>query len=116
MISTSSGRCFSKAAISGALQEVCPPTMAPSFVAVERIDIVLVSFWVNSPQKGPNSLTRSIGSDNSIYQLCLNAVDNIVAQPRDKVAVGEYFNILSVSRMSTDLPRLAPVLLFPTLE
>jgi len=34
----SEGRCFSKAAISGALQEVWPPTMAPCFVAVvERV-------------------------------------------------------------------------------
>ena len=32
-ISTSCGRCFSNAAISGALHDVCPPTIAPSFVA-----------------------------------------------------------------------------------
>jgi hypothetical protein len=35
-MSTSSGRCFSKAAISGALQEVCPPTIAPCLVAVKN--------------------------------------------------------------------------------
>ena len=35
MICTSSGRCFSKAAISGALQEVWPPTIAPCLVAVK---------------------------------------------------------------------------------
>jgi len=34
IMSMSDGRCFSKAAISGALQEVWPPTMAPCFVAV----------------------------------------------------------------------------------
>lgn len=33
MISTSSGRCLSKAASSGALQDVWPPTMAPTLVA-----------------------------------------------------------------------------------
>lgn len=33
-ISTSSGRCFSKAAISGALHDVCPPTIAPNLVAI----------------------------------------------------------------------------------
>lgn len=33
IISTSSGKCLSKAASSGALHEVCPPTMAPTFVA-----------------------------------------------------------------------------------
>ena len=32
-MSMSEGRCFSKAAISGALQEVWPPTIAPCFVA-----------------------------------------------------------------------------------
>jgi hypothetical protein len=32
-MSTSDGRCSSKAAISGALQEVWPPTIALSFVA-----------------------------------------------------------------------------------
>jgi hypothetical protein len=32
-MSTSAGKCFSKAAISGALHEVWPPTIAPSFVA-----------------------------------------------------------------------------------
>ena len=30
----SAGRCFSKAILSGALTEVCPATMAPTFVAV----------------------------------------------------------------------------------
>lgn len=34
---TSAGRCFSKASISGALQEVWPPTMAPTFVAVYTV-------------------------------------------------------------------------------
>lgn len=34
---TSEGRCFSKAAISGALHEVWPPTIAPNFVADDRI-------------------------------------------------------------------------------
>lgn len=33
-MSTSGGRCASNAAISGALHEVCPPTMAFIFVAV----------------------------------------------------------------------------------
>jgi hypothetical protein len=32
-MSTSAGRCFSNAAISGALQDVWPPTIAPCFVA-----------------------------------------------------------------------------------
>ena len=36
IIRTSSGRYFSNAAISGALHDVCPPTMAPSLVAAQK--------------------------------------------------------------------------------
>ena len=38
-MSTSAGKCFSKAAISGALHEVWPPTIAPCFVAA------VFSYW-----------------------------------------------------------------------
>lgn len=36
-ICTSSGRYFSNAAFSGAFTEVCPPTIAPTFVAVAQV-------------------------------------------------------------------------------
>ena len=35
-ISTSGGRYFSNAARSGALTDVCPPTIAPTFVAARQ--------------------------------------------------------------------------------
>lgn len=38
-ICTSSGRYFSNAAFSGAFTEVCPPTIAPTFVAVAQVTL-----------------------------------------------------------------------------
>lgn len=103
-ISTSSGRCFSKAAISGALQEVCPPTIAPSFVAVNGWELLVSSLRLWPTLHRP--LTRSIGSDNSIYKFRLDTVDDIVTQPRDKMAVDKYSDIFGVSRMSTEVHQL----------
>jgi hypothetical protein len=36
MMLTSLGKCFSNASISGALHDVCPPTMAPTLVAMRQ--------------------------------------------------------------------------------
>ena len=55
-ILTSSGRYFSNAVFSGALTEVCPATMAPTFVA-ERMGIprkiirVTANWMVNCEQR-----------------------------------------------------------------
>jgi hypothetical protein len=78
IISTSVGKCFSNAAISGALHEVCPPTMAPSFVAE------LVS---EASTQSIMRQTRPIFSHYTINILRLNAVDDVVATSRNKVAI-----------------------------
>lgn len=80
MISTSGGRCFLKATISGVLEDVWPPTMAPTFVATEKLGYYRsLPRWV--------TLTRSVCCHNLVDMLCFHTVDDVVAFSGDKMAV-----------------------------
>jgi hypothetical protein len=84
-MSTSEGRCFSKAAISGALQDVCPPTIALNFVA---------AIVRSSKDHRHGEPTRTIFCHNSVDILGFNAVDDIVTAPRNKMAIWKDRDIL----------------------
>ena len=92
MISTSDGRCFSKAAISGALQDVWPPTMAPCLVAKA----------VRHLQREQSTRTRSILGNNVIYGFRFYAVYYVVARPWNQMTIWiyEYIFLKSFSYMS----------------
>lgn len=91
-ISTSAGRCFSNAASSGALQEVWPPTMAPT----------LVAFFPRVRYTGPlqqdGSSLGSNGSKHTWPVLCHDPVDdaglytvkNEIANSGNEMAIREY--------------------------
>lgn len=87
MISTSSGRCFSKAAISGALQEVWPPTMAPCFVAMESF--VSTSLHIAEVR---SQHTRTILGSNLVNRSSLHVVDDIITGSRDEMSIWEYLD------------------------
>ena len=83
-ISTSSGRYFSKAAISGALQEVCPPTMAPCLVASRRL--------AAKKQAWRCFRTRSVLCDNFVYRSRLNVVNNVIACSGHEMSIWKYLH------------------------
>jgi hypothetical protein len=87
-MSTSSGRCFSNAAISGALQDVWPPTIALCFVAITAL------VPVTGEEVFDRSLrTRSVLSNHFVNGCGLNIVDYIVACPGYEMAIREYLDI-----------------------
>jgi hypothetical protein len=92
-MSTSDGRCFSKASISGALHEVWPPTMAPILVAG------IVSRAGHIPAEHQGEHTWTIFSDDTVNVLGFNTVNDVVTGSRYEMAVGEHVNtLLSTSK------------------
>lgn len=85
MMEASEGRCFSKASISGTLQDVCPPTMAFCLVASGRGKLKLAENTANSYEG--SRLTGCKLGYHLIDDLGLDAVDDKVANTRDEVAV-----------------------------
>jgi hypothetical protein len=78
-ISTSSGKCFSNAAISGALHEVWPPTIAPSFVAAQIRYLGVIEPFRRH--------TRAIFSDDAVDVFGFNTIDDVVTATRDEMAI-----------------------------
>lgn len=91
-MSTSSGRCFSNAAISGALQEVCPPTMAPCLVASTRSAGCHADFQL--------AHTRSIHGNHPVNGSSFDVVDYIVTCSSNEMAIGEYLDQLILCNFS----------------
>lgn len=67
-ISTSGGKCLSNAASSGALHDVCPPTIAPTLVAVQVRPKTKTD--TNRNIHGPYwATTRSITPASTLYRM-----------------------------------------------
>jgi hypothetical protein len=73
-ISTSSGRYFSNAVISGALQDVWPPTTAPTLVA-----IISYNNWTGN--------TWSICLDDLVDIFCFHGIENQITPSRYKMSI-----------------------------
>jgi hypothetical protein len=86
-MSTSSGRCFSKAAISGALHDVWPPTIAPCLVAGQKL--VMSQNWLWS-----RGHTWPIHCNYLVNRGCFHIVDDIITCSGYEVTIGEYFYLL----------------------
>ena len=80
---TSEGKCFSKASRSGALTEVCPATMAPTFVAASVFSLANQS----SRALNRTRLTRAILCDHSVDELGFDGVYDKVANPGYEVTI-----------------------------
>ena len=81
---TSSGRCFSNAAFSGALTEVCPATMAPTLVANAGSS---THEWTVTDHFAVR--TRTIFSDNSINKFGFDGIDDEIRGPGYVVTIGK---------------------------
>ena len=84
-ISTSAGRYFSKAAISGALQEVCPPTMAPCLVATQGVRRWHWRDHINH--------TRTVFSNNLANWGSFDIVDGVITCSGNEMAIGKNCNL-----------------------
>lgn len=82
---TSFGRYLSKACISGALQEVWPPTIAPTLVAAHLL--VQRSVGIREDH------TRAESLHDRINVLCLNTVNDEVAAAGHKMASLHNLNV-----------------------
>jgi hypothetical protein len=71
---TSGGRYFSKAVFSGALTEVWPATIAPTFVA----GVVVIRLVFEEGGRGKSGRTRTELSDYTIDELCFDGVHDPV--------------------------------------
>lgn len=92
-MSTSLGRCSSNALISGSLQDVWPPTIAYCFVAIQFVRNG-GSSWARSNNQRDGERTRTILGDNAADRGCFNTVYDIVARPRDEMAVAENLDFI----------------------
>lgn len=80
---TSSGRCFSNAARSGALTDVWPATIAPTFVAEAK-------FYDQGLYDDTNELTRPVLRHDSVNILSLHGVHDKIRAPRDLMPILEH--------------------------
>lgn len=93
-MSTSAGRCFSKAAISGALQLVWPPTMARVLVAVASLRSAVM--YKNGP-----TLTSTVLSDDGFYVLSLDIVHNPITAAGNKMTIRKYRNVFLITTIQS---------------
>ncbi len=79
---TSAGRYFSNAALSGALTDVWPATIAPIFVAGRDVSGI-------EHIRGNGHFTWSIFSNDAVDKFCLDGIDDVIRDPRHEVPVFE---------------------------